>query len=228
TKLRRAEEEMASEDDAVRAKAMRRYDRLESEFLAGGGYAAESEAATITSNLNLPQRVLDQPLHTLSGGQRRRVELARILFSDADTMLLDEPTNHLDHDSIVWLREFLRSYQGGVLMISHDVDLMEMVVNKVLYLDANRCVVDVYNMTWKNYLQQRDQDQARRKRERANAEKKAGVLMDQANKMRAKATKAEAAQQMIRRAERLMAGIEGERVQDKVAAIRFPKPADCG
>ncbi|MBD4383717.1 ABC transporter ATP-binding protein, partial [Xanthomonas citri pv. citri] len=86
----------------------------------------------------------------------------------------------------------------------------------VLYLDANRCVVDVYNMTWKNYLQQREQDQARRKRERANAEKKAGVLMDQANKMRAKATKASAAQQMIRRAERLMAGIEGERVQDKV------------
>ena len=228
TKLRRTEEEMASEDDAVRAKAMRRYDRLESEFLAGGGYAAESEAATITNNLNLPPRVLEQPLHTLSGGQRRRVELARILFADADTMLLDEPTNHLDHDSVVWLREFLRSYQGGLLMISHDVELMEMVVNKVLYLDANRCVVDVYNMTWKNYLQQREQDQARRKRERANAEKKAGVLMDQANKMRAKATKASAAQQMIRRAERLMAGIEGERVQDKVAAIRFPKPADCG
>ena len=169
---------MASEDDAVRAKAMRRYDRLESEFLAGGGYAAESEAATITNNLNLPPRVLEQPLHTLSGGQRRRVELARILFADADTMLLDEPTNHLDHDSVVWLREFLRSYQGGLLMISHDVELMDMVVNKVLYLDANRCVVDVYNMTWKNYLQQREQDQARRKRERANAEKKAGVLMD--------------------------------------------------
>ncbi|RKQ36441.1 ABC-F family ATP-binding cassette domain-containing protein [Kocuria tytonis] len=228
SKLRRTEEEMASEDDAVRAKAMRRYDRLESEFLAGGGYAAESEAATITNNLNLPPRVLEQPLHTLSGGQRRRVELARILFADADTMLLDEPTNHLDHDSIVWLREFLRGFQGGLLMISHDVELMEMVVNKVLYLDANRCVVDVYNMTWKNYIQQREQDQARRKRERANAEKKAGVLMDQANKMRAKATKAVAAQQMIRRAERLMAGIEGERVQDKVAAIRFPKPADCG
>lgn len=227
-KLRQAEQDMASEDDAVRSKAMRRYDRIETEFLAGGGYAAESEAATITSNLNLPGRVLEQPLHTLSGGQRRRVELARILFSDADIMLLDEPTNHLDHDSIVWLREFLKNYQGGVLMISHDVELMNMVVNKVLYLDANRCVIDVYNMSWKNYLQQREQDEARRKRERQNAEKKAGVLMDQANKMRAKATKAVAAQQMIRRAERLMAGLEGERQQDKVAAIRFPKPADCG
>ncbi|GAA2116583.1 ABC-F family ATP-binding cassette domain-containing protein [Kocuria atrinae] len=228
SKLRQTEQDMASEDDAVRSKAMRRYDRLEAEFLAGGGYAAESEAATITSNLNLPERVLGQPLHTLSGGQRRRVELARILFSDADIMLLDEPTNHLDHDSIVWLRDFLKNYQGGVLMISHDVELMNMVVNKVLYLDANRCVIDVYNMSWKNYLQQREQDEARRKRERQNAEKKAGALMDQANKMRAKATKAVAAQQMIRRAERLMSGLEGERQQDKVAAIRFPKPADCG
>ncbi len=227
-RLRAAEQDMASEDEAVRNKAMRSYDRLESEFLAGGGYAAESEAATITSNLDLPERILGQPLRTLSGGQRRRVELARILFSDADIMLLDEPTNHLDADSVVWLRDFLKNFQGGLLVISHDVELMEMVVNKVLYLDANRCVIDLYNMGWKNYLLQREQDAHRRKREYANAEKKATALMDQANKMRAKASKAVAAQQMIKRAERLMNGLEGERQADKVANIRFPKPADCG
>ena len=227
-RMRTAEEEMASEDDAVRDKAMKRYPRLEAEFQAGGGYAAESEAATITANLDLPDRVLNQPLRTLSGGQRRRVELARILFSDADTMLLDEPTNHLDADSVAWLREYLRSYSGGVLVISHDVELMEMVVNKVLYLDANRAVVDVYNMDWKRYKLQREQDEHRRKREYANAEKKAAALMAQGEKMRAKATKAVAAQQMIKRAERLMASVEGERVQDKVAAIRFPAPAPCG
>ena len=64
-------------------------------------------------SLGLETRILDQPLKTLSGGQRRRVELARILFSDADILLLDEPTNHLDADSIVWLRDFLKSYNGG-------------------------------------------------------------------------------------------------------------------
>ncbi|MBE8527966.1 ABC-F family ATP-binding cassette domain-containing protein, partial [Amycolatopsis sp. H6(2020)] len=116
SRMRRTQEEMASEDESVRAKALRRYDRLEAEFIAGGGYAAESEAATITHNLDLPERVLDQPLSTLSGGQRRRVELARILFQGADTMLLDEPTNHLDADSIEWLREFLRTYSGGLLV----------------------------------------------------------------------------------------------------------------
>ncbi|MFC2536613.1 MAG: ABC-F family ATP-binding cassette domain-containing protein, partial [Rothia dentocariosa] len=227
-KMRQAQEDMASEDESIRTKGMRRYDRLEAEFIAGGGYAAESEAAVITSNLDLPERVLAQPLETLSGGQRRRVELARILFSAADTMLLDEPTNHLDADSILWLREFLKNFSGGLLVISHDVELMELVVNRVFYLDANRCVIDQYNMGWKNYLSQREQDEHRRKRERANAQKKAQALMEQANKMRAKATKAVAAQQMIKRAERMMRGLEDERRTDKVAAIRFPEPAPCG
>ena len=227
-KMRQAQEDMASEDESIRTKGMRRYDRLEAEFIAGGGYAAESESAIITSNLDLPERVLAQPLETLSGGQRRRVELARILFSAADTMLLDEPTNHLDADSILWLREFLKNFSGGLLVISHDVELMELVVNRVFYLDANRCVIDQYNMGWKNYLSQREQDEHRRKRERANAQKKAQALMEQANKMRAKATKAVAAQQMIKRAERMMRGLEDERQTDKVAAIRFPEPAPCG
>ena len=227
-KMRQAQEDMVSEDESIRTKGMRRYDRLEAEFIAGGGYAAESEAAVITSNLDLPERVLAQPLETLSGGQRRRVELARILFSAADTMLLDEPTNHLDADSILWLREFLKNFSGGLLVISHDVELMELVVNRVFYLDANRCVIDQYNMGWKNYLSQREQDEHRRKRERANAQKKAQALMEQANKMRAKATKAVAAQQMIKRAERMMRGLEDERQTDKVAAIRFPEPAPCG
>lgn len=227
-KMRQAQDDMACEDPTVRAKGMRRYDRLEAEFIAGGGYAAESEAAVITSNLDLPERVLSQPLSTLSGGQRRRVELARILFSNADTMLLDEPTNHLDADSILWLRDFLKNFSGALLVISHDVELMELVVNRVFYLDANRCVIDQYNMGWKNYLMQREQDEHRRKRERANAQKKANALLEQANKMRAKATKAVAAQQMIKRAERLMCGVQEERQVDKVAAIRFPDPAPCG
>jgi ATPase subunit of ABC transporter with duplicated ATPase domains len=228
TKLRAAEHDMASEDDNVRDKAMRRYDRLEQEFLAGGGYAAEAEAAAISSNLALPERILNQPLKTLSGGQRRRVELARILFSGAQTMLLDEPTNHLDADSIAWLREFLKNHQGGLIVISHDTELLEATVNKVFHLDANRATIDQYNLGWKKYLAQRETDERARRRERANAEKKAGVLMDQANKMRAKATKAVAAQNMAKRAERLLAGLEDVRAQDKVAALRFPDPSPCG
>lgn len=227
-KMRENEDLMANAEDSIRERAMKRYERLETEFLTKGGYAAEAEAATIAASLGLPDRVLGQPLHTLSGGQRRRVELARILFSDADSLLLDEPTNHLDADSIVWLREFLRTYRGGLVVISHDIALVETVVNKVFYLDANRSRIDQYNMGWKQYQIQREADEKRRKRERANAEKKASALNFQADKMRAKATKAVAAQNMAKRAERLLAGLEEERRGDKVAKLRFPDPAPCG
>ncbi|MFD7923178.1 ABC-F family ATP-binding cassette domain-containing protein [Streptomyces sp. NPDC059740] len=227
-KMREDEDRMANGKGATREKAMRRYERLETEFLTKGGYAAEAEAATIAASLNLPDRVLGQPLHTLSGGQRRRVELARILFSDADTLLLDEPTNHLDADSIAWLRDYLKTYRGGFIVISHDVDLVETVVNKVFYLDANRSVIDVYNMGWRLYQQQREADEKRRHRERSNAEKKAAALNSQADKMRAKATKTVAAQNMARRAEKLLAGLEEVRAADKVAKLRFPDPAPCG
>ena len=226
--LRDTEGAMASADDATRDKAMNRYSRLDEQFTARGGYAAESEAAAIASALALDERILGQPLQTLSGGQRRRVELSRILFSGASTLLLDEPTNHLDADSIVWLRDYLRAYKGGLVIISHDVEMLDTVVNRVFHLDANRAEMDIYNIGWKPYLQQRETDERRRKRERLNAEKKAGTLMAQADKMRAKATKAVAAQNMAKRAERLLAGIEGERVSDKVAKLRFPDPAPCG
>jgi ATPase subunit of ABC transporter with duplicated ATPase domains len=226
--MRSTEGAMASADDETRDAAMDRYSRLEARFTAAGGYAAESEAGRIASNLGLDERVLGQPLRTLSGGQRRRVELARILFSGADTLLLDEPTNHLDADSIVWLRDYLSTYPGGFLVISHDVGLVRQTVNKVFHLDANRGELDQYNLGWDAYLEQRETDERRRRRERMNAEKKAAALKAQADKMRAKATKAVAAQNMARRAEKLLAGVEGERASDKVAKLRFPDPAPCG
>lgn len=224
-------------DDKKRDKAIARYGKLEERFAARGGYSAESEAGRICGNLGLADRVLHQPLRTLSGGQRRRVELARILFAAAEagpggrsatTLLLDEPTNHLDADSIAWLREFLKSHEGGLVVISHDIDLLAAVVNKVWFLDAVRGAADVYNMGWKRYQETRAEDEKRRRRERSNAEKKASALRVQADKMRAKATKAVAAQNMARRADRLVSSLETEQAADKVAKIRFPEPASCG
>ena len=222
-------------DDDARDRAIRRYGQLEERFVALGGYSAESEAGRICASLGLAERVLTQQLSTLSGGQRRRVELARILFAASDsgsgsstTLLLDEPTNHLDADSLGWLRDFLRSHTGGLVVISHNVDLIADVVNRVWFLDAVRGEVDVYNMGWQKYLDARATDEQRRRRERTNAERKAASLRTQAAKLGAKATKATAAQNMLRRADRMMAELDEERVADRVARIKFPVPAACG
>ncbi len=225
--MRVAEQRMGA-GNADGDRAIRRYAHLEERFQTLGGYAAEAEAARIASSLGLPERALAQPLGTLSGGQRRRVELARILYSGAETLLLDEPTNHLDADSIGWLRDFLRTHKGGLVVISHDTDLLAATVNRVVHLDATRCVLDVYNVGWKAYVAQRETDERRRRRERTNAEKQAAALHSQADRMRYKATKAKAAQNMDRRAARLLGGLEATRRADRVARFRFPEPAPCG
>src|SRR6478736_7896111 len=226
--LREAELQMADANPARRDAAVRRYGNLEERLSVLGGYAAEAEASSLAASLGLPARALRQPLRTLSGGQRRRVELARILFGGSGTLLLDEPTNHLDADSVSWLRDHLKSYRGALVVISHDVALLGDVVNKVFYLDAQRACLDAYNLGWRAYLQQRETDERRRRRERVNAGRQASALMAQADKMRAKATKARAAQNMQRRAERMLAGVEAERSADRVARLRFPVPAPCG
>ena len=233
--MERQQELMETGTPAQMEAAVGKYARLEERYHSLGGYEADSEAARICDSLGLPERVLDQKLETISGGQRRRVELAQILFAatagsgkSATTLLLDEPTNHLDADSITWLRGFLSKHEGGLIMISHDVELLEAVCNKVWFLDAVRAEADVYNMTWKKYLDARATDEARRRSERANAEKKASALKQQAAKFGAKANKAKAAKQMLARADRLMDNLDDVRIDDKVAHISFPEPAPCG
>ena len=223
-RIRKAEHEMSTTEGTRQQRAMERYVKLDQQFTNQGGWAA----AQIAHSLGLDDRVLDQELRTLSGGQRRRVELARVLFSNADVLLLDEPTNHLDHDSIAWLRDWIKTFPGGIMIISHDVKLLGDTVNQVFYLDANRAHVDMYHLGWHAYLKQREEDERRRRKERANALKKAEHLKAQGEKMRAKATKAVAAQQMLRRAEELFAQAGAETVNEKVARLRFPEPAPCG
>lgn len=227
-RIAKAELQMSTLTGDRQVKAMERYARLDHEFTMAGGWAAKAEAAQIAAALGLDNSVLAKPLQVLSGGQRRRVEIARVLFADSGMLLLDEPTNHLDQDSIIWLRDYLRNYQHGFIVITHSVDLLDETVNQIWYLDANRSSLDVYAMGWSAYLKQRVVDEQRRKRERVNAQKKAAALQIQAQKIGAKATKAQAAHSMEKRAEKLISQVEAERPTDKVANLRFPSPAACG
>ncbi len=106
--------------------------------------------------------------------------------------------------------------------------LVEQTVNRVFYLDANRATIDVYNMSWKNYLRQREADEERRRRDRSITEKKATALQLQAARFGAKASKASSAQQMLARADKMLSGLEAVRGVDRVAKLRFPDPAPCG
>ncbi|MFI1255980.1 ABC-F family ATP-binding cassette domain-containing protein [Streptomyces netropsis] len=228
--LRDAEAAMARAAGAAAAqeRAMGAYVRAEADFQARGGYAAEAEAARVAAGVGLPARAMGQPLGALSGGQRRRVELARILFADHGTLLLDEPTNHLDADSVGWLRTFLAGHRGGLVVISHDTGLLADTVNRVFDLDPTRATIDVHNTGWHTYLAQREADRRRRTRERANAERKAAALRTQADRMRSHVATATAAKNMARRADRMLAELEPARRTEKVARIRLPEPAPCG
>ncbi|MET0728214.1 MAG: ATP-binding cassette domain-containing protein, partial [Acidimicrobiales bacterium] len=100
-------------------RAVERFTKAEETFNNEGGYAAESEVRRIAAGLGLEAERLDLPISALSGGQRRRVEIARILFAGSDILLLDESTNHLDRDAKEWLLGFMRAYRGALLVISH-------------------------------------------------------------------------------------------------------------
>ena len=142
-KLRLAMEEDPSE------RAINRFTRAEEAFASAGGYAAESEVRSLVAGLGLAADRIDLPIDVLSGGERRRVELARILFAGSDVLLLDEPTNHLDSDAKAWLTGFLRTYRGALLVISHDLELLDEAITRVLHLDEGRMVE--YKGTYSQY-----------------------------------------------------------------------------
>ncbi len=218
-------EEMGN-PDADFDSLMEEMGKLQDALDAANAWDIDSQLEQAMDALRCPPA--DQPVSVLSGGERRRVALCRLLIEAPDLLLLDEPTNHLDHDSIIWLRDWIKTFPGGVMMISHDVKLLGETVNQVFYLDATRAEVDVYHLGWDAYLKQREEDERRRRKERANAVKKAEQLRAQGEKMRAKATKAVAAQQMLRRADELLASAGAEIAQEKVARLRFPEPSPCG
>jgi len=120
--------------------AIEKYSEAEERYRLDGGYSGESEARRIVTGLGLRLDRVDLALGVLSGGERRRVEIARVLFADADLLLLDEPTNHLDSDAKSWLMDFLRDYRGAVIVVSHDLALLDASITRVLHLDAGRLV----------------------------------------------------------------------------------------
>ena len=209
-----------------------RYARAEELFRTTGGYGAESEARAMAAGLGIPQDRLDLPIGVLSGGERRRIELARILFAGSEVLCLDEPTNHLDLDAKSWLMGFLRQFKGALLVISHDLELLDEAITRVLHLDrptedATGELIE-YRGTYSQYRKARADDEVRRAKKAMQQDKEIARMQSVVDRFGAKATKAAMAHNMEKR----IARVEAQRVRapgsTKTINVRFPTPPPCG
>ncbi len=206
---------------------VRRFSRLEERYRLAGGYSGEAEAGRIAAGLGLPQDRLHLPVPALSGGERRRLELARILFAGSDVLLLDEPTNHLDADAKRWLMRFLAAYGGALLVVSHDIGLLDAAITRILHLD--RAGVHQYRGTYSEYRAARALDEARLAKlsERQHAE--ISRLKTLADSMRGQTAKrARKAKTLDTRAERLEARAAVGPARERATRYRFPDPPRSG
>ena len=221
-KLRLAMEEEPSD------RAIQRFSRAEERFAVAGGYAAESEVRQLVAGLGLADDRLDLPVGVLSGGERRRLELARILFGGSDVLLLDEPTNHLDSDAKSWLIGFLRSYRGALLVVSHDIALLDESITRVLHLDEGALVE--YKGTYSQYRLARAQDEVRQAKlsERQGAEiKRLATLADSMRHQTAK--RARVAKTLDKRVAKLQAVASPAPTRhERRYKVTFPPPPHTG
>jgi ATPase subunit of ABC transporter with duplicated ATPase domains len=220
-KLRLALEEDPSE------RNVSRFARAEDAFRGAGGYAAEAEVRRLAAGLGLAPDRVDQPITVLSGGERRRIELARILFAGSDVLLLDEPTNHLDTDAKTWLMGFLRSYRGALLVVSHDLDLLDEAITRVLHLDEGQTVE--YKGTYSQYRAARAKDEQRLMKlaDRQQAEiHRLGNLADAMRHQTAK--RARIAKTLDKRVARLESAAVSGPAKERQYRVRFPQPPHAG
>ncbi|HEX9505140.1 MAG TPA: ABC-F family ATP-binding cassette domain-containing protein [Acidimicrobiia bacterium] len=226
-KLRIALEENPS------AENIDRFAAAQERFEHAGGYAAESEVRRLAGGVGLRDDRLDLTLGALSGGERRRAELVRILFGGSDLLLLDEPTNHLDADARTWLLQFLRGYRGALVVVSHDLDLLDEAITRVVQIDreseeATGAIVE-YKGTYSQYLVARDQHEERQAKVAAGQTREIARLTTLASGMRGQTAKrARVAKNLDGRVARINAARVVGPSKRKALALRFPEPPMSG
>jgi ATPase subunit of ABC transporter with duplicated ATPase domains len=214
-------------EGTARDDAIRRHARLQDEFDAKGGYVAEAESKQVAANLGIGVNELEQPVASMSGGQRRRVELARILFAETETLLLDEPTNHLDLDAKAWLVNYLSTYRGGILLVSHDLPLLDTAITSVLELEGSR--IEAYRGDYTGFLRERERRREQRRRERRHQDEAIERLEFNIRRFKGTTEKmAKVARAMESRVERMKKELVEVQRKGKSVAVRFPQPRASG
>jgi ATPase subunit of ABC transporter with duplicated ATPase domains len=225
--MRRIEQLRERVDNDPSERNVRAFANAEDAFRASGGYAAESEVRRISAGLGLGADRLDLPVSALSGGERRRVELARILFAGNELLLLDEPTNHLDIDARNWLMTFLRSFRGTLLVVSHDLDLLDQAITRVLHLDEGELIE--YKGTYSQYLVAREADEERHAKVLERQESEIRRLRTLADSMRHQTAKrARQAKSLDTRVDKLEAAKVDEVKRERSLRVKLPDPPHAG
>ncbi len=224
---RRLEKARVALEESHAEREVARFARLEEEYRQLGGYQAESEATAIAAGVGLPESRLHLPMRALSGGERRRLELSRILFGGSDLLLLDEPTNHLDVDAKTWLMKFLGTYKGALVVVSHDLSLLDASITRILHLDRGGVVE--YRGTYSQYRSSRVRDEERLTKLSERQEHEIRRLRTLADSMRGQTAKrARKAKTLDTRVARLSATkVEGP-AREKRVRFRFPEPPHSG
>jgi ATPase subunit of ABC transporter with duplicated ATPase domains len=216
-------------DPAALDEGVHRYGELEERFRLGGGYELESTAERIANGIGLDEEALLQEVGSLSGGQRRRLELARLLIGGGDLLILDEPTNHLDVEAKSFVMDFLRTSPSAVLVVSHDIALMNESIDRVLALEGGR--LEIYRGTYSQFLSKRAAREAALERDAANAQREIARLGRTADKFRqGNATSARKRRALEQRIDRI---VEHQTavlppVRRRPLKVPFPEPVRSG
>jgi ATP-binding cassette, subfamily F, member 3 len=224
-RLAALEAELAEADEADHERLLAEYGRLQHHYEASGGYTLESEARRVLFGLGMAEKDLGRSPKEFSGGQLMRIAMAKLLLTQPDVLLLDEPTNHLDLPTVTWLEEFLRGYEGAVVIVSHDREFMGGLANRVAELERGR--LTTYTGTYAQYLAARELalEQWRAAYEAQQAE--IAHMEAFIERFRYKNTKARQAQERIKRLEK-MERIEPPPASRKKVRFRFPQPPRTG
>ena len=207
-------------------RLLERYGAAQDRFERLGGYELEARARQILAGLGFPVEDFDKPARDFSGGWQMRIALSKLLLRHPDLLLLDEPTNHLDLESVRWLEQFLASYDGAVLLVSHDRAFMDACVSHVAAVENRR--ITTYTGNYSSYLRQREDNLEQMRAKRAAQEREIAHMQVFVDKFRYKPTKAAQAQERMKKIEQIKSELVILPEGTKKVHFSFPEPPRTG
>ncbi|MDH4230265.1 MAG: ABC-F family ATP-binding cassette domain-containing protein [Nitrospirota bacterium] len=224
--LHRLEKDMADPANADRLdRLVEQYGQATERMQAMGGYTREADARKVLGGLGFSVTEMDRPCGTFSGGWRMRISLARLLVTGPELLLLDEPTNHLDTFAVEWLEQFLTTYQGAVVVVSHDRAFLNLFANRIA--SVMDLTVRSFKGNYDAYVAQREVESEVEENRARNQQREAERLQSFVDRFRAKATKARQAQSRVKQLKKLEQELVPVSRADKVVNFSFPPTIPC-